>query len=75
MPSDDSPSSRIAHVLRVSKNLSDEDAAVELEKALLKEGVSPQKIKKRGRKKLENWIEELTENISSSVVMHAAMKI
>lgn len=74
-PSDDRPSTRIVHVLRVSKSLSDEAATIKLEKALLKEGISADKISKRGRKKLENWIEELTENISSSVVMHAAMNV
>lgn len=69
----DAPITRIAHVLRVSRGLSDLDAQRWLACALIKDGVDASLIPEPSTSvPIEAWLERLLQSVRSAVVFDVA---
>jgi hypothetical protein len=75
LPFDDTPASRIEHMLLKEAAMTAPHAAAQLKQELLLQDVRAAKIPALRGRRFGDWLTELFENVPASRVMHAALQL
>jgi hypothetical protein len=72
---DDTPASRIQHLLVKHGGMSVLDVVAELRRQLLAQGIEASRIPALRRRQFADWLDALFRSVPASQVMHAAIEI